>query len=231
MVEIELGSKLSSPPREIYLERLGNYKRVKRVIDFMLAALLLLAFGPLMLLIALGIKLHSPGPVLYRQQRIGKDGKPFEMFKFRSMRLDNDNSSHREYAQRLIREDTCPGDLGAKSLKLKLDPRITGLGRVLRKLSLDELPQFINVLRGTMSIVGPRPSLLYEYELYSEWHTQRLQVLPGLTGLWQVTARNQVSFSEMVRIDLNYIEQMSLWLDLKIMIMTPLEMLRGKGAG
>lgn len=231
MEEMEYGSKSLSQTRDIRIERSIKYKRIKRVTDFILAVLLLLAFGPLMLLIALGIKLHSPGPVLYRQQRIGKDGKSLEMLKFRSMRLGSENHLHKEHVQRLIQEDTCPEDLGVKSLKLKSDPRITGLGRILRKLSLDELPQFINVLRGEMSIVGPRPSMPYEYELYKEWHAQRLQVLPGLTGLWQVTAHNQVPFSEMVRIDLDYIERMSLWLDLKIMIRTPVEMLRGRGAG
>lgn len=221
----------SSRSQEGLLENKLDYQKIKRVLDYVLAVLLLLFFSPLMLLLALGVKLHSAGPILYRQGRIGKDGKPFEMLKFRSMRIGSDSPLHQEHMQRLIREDTRPSDLGSKSLKLKGDPRITGLGNVLRKLSLDELPQFINVLRGEMSIVGPRPSMPYEYELYNDWHMQRLRVLPGITGLWQVTARNQVPFSEMVQVDLDYIERMNLWLDLKIMIMTPIEMLRGKGGG
>jgi lipopolysaccharide/colanic/teichoic acid biosynthesis glycosyltransferase len=116
-------------------------------------------------------------------------------------------------------------------LKMGADPRITGMGKYLRKLSLDELPQFFNVLKGQMSIVGPRPPLPYEYEIYEEWHKRRLAVLPGITGLWQVTSHNTVTFDEMVRIDLGYIKSMNLWLDLKIILMTPIEMIRGKGAG
>ena len=208
-----------------------GYLGVKRGLDVVLTGGLLLLFGPLMLLIALAIKLHSPGPVLYRQQRIGKNGTPFMMLKFRTMRLGNDSGLHRQHTQRLIRENIRPADLGARSLKLARDPRITGVGKVLRKAGLDELPQLFNVLRGEMSIVGPRPPLLYEYELYDEWHKQRLQVLPGITGLWQVTAHNQVSFDEMVRIDLRYIETLGLWRDLEIMLRTPAEMLRGKGGG
>jgi lipopolysaccharide/colanic/teichoic acid biosynthesis glycosyltransferase len=185
----------------------------------------------LFLLLALGIKLHSPGPVFYRQKRIGKDGRPFDMLKFRSMRVGNDSKLHQEHVQYLIRNNIRPQDLGVDSLKLKSDPRITGLGKIMRKLSLDELPQLINVLRGEMSIVGPRPPLPYEYELYSAEDKKRLAITPGITGLWQVTAHNTVSFAEMVQIDLNYIKNMNLWLDLQIMLKTPIEMLQGKGGG
>lgn len=208
-----------------------HYRTLKRPIDIVLACGLLVLFGPLMVLIAIAIKLHSPGPVLYRQQRIGRDGVPFTMLKFRSMRLNNDGDVHRRYMQRLITQNIRPEDLGVQSLKLERDPRITGLGKLLRKIGLDELPQLFNVLRGDMSLVGPRPPLPYEYELYTERHKQRLQVVPGLTGLWQVTAHNLVSFEEMVQLDLDYIETMSLWLDLEIMLSTPKEMLRGKGGG
>lgn len=207
------------------------YVPMKRWFDLIAAVFLILLSGPLMVLIALGIKLHSPGPILYRQRRIGKNGQPFDMLKFRSMRDGAASAPHREHVQRLILENVRPQDLGATTLKLRGDPRITGLGRILRALSLDELPQFINVLRGEMSIVGPRPPLPYEYEIYSNWAKQRLDVLPGITGLWQVTRRNQVSFEEMVRIDLAYIRRMSSALDLWIVIQTPLEMLRGKGGG
>jgi lipopolysaccharide/colanic/teichoic acid biosynthesis glycosyltransferase len=179
----------------------------------------------------IAIKLYSPGPLFYRQQRIGKGGKPFTMLKFRSMHVGNSSQSHRQFMQRMIRENLRPQDVGLKVMKLPDDPRITRPGKLLRLLSLDELPQFINVLRGEMSIVGPRPPLPYEYELYSDWHKRRLDVLPGITGLWQVTAHNQVSFDEMVQIDLDYIETMSPWLDLKIIAMTPVEMLRAKGGG
>lgn len=208
-----------------------GYRWVKRGVDLALTIALLLLLGPMMLLIAAAIKLHSPGPAFYRQQRIGRDGAQFTMLKFRSMRVSADSQPHRQYVQRLISENIRPDELGAQSLKLQSDPRITGLGKILRGLGLDELPQMINVLRGEMSLVGPRPPLAYEYELYNDWHKQRLQVTPGITGLWQVTAHNQVPFDDMVRIDLAYIESMSLWLDLWIMILTPLEMIRGKGGG
>jgi len=185
----------------------------------------------LMALIMAGICISSPGPIFYRQTRIGKNGKPFSMFKFRSMQVINNPDLHREYVLKLIRENTQPGALGKSSLKMLGDPRITGVGKYLRKFSLDELPQFFNVLRGEMSIVGPRPSLPYEYEVYEEWHKRRLEVLPGITGLWQVLAHNTVSFDDMVRIDIEYIQSMNFWLDLKIMAFTPIEMIRGKGAG
>jgi lipopolysaccharide/colanic/teichoic acid biosynthesis glycosyltransferase len=208
-----------------------GYRRLKRVVDVLLIILLLPLISVFMLLIAAAVKLASPGPIFYRQPRIGKDGVPFMMLKFRSMRAGNESRVHREHVQRLIRGNLRPADLGAKSLKLQNDPRVTPLGRLLRTLSLDELPQFINVLRGQMSIVGPRPPLPYEYELYEDWHKQRLAVLPGITGLWQVMAHNQVSFDDMVRMDLAYIESMNLWLDLKIIVLTPLEMLRSNGGG
>lgn len=207
----------------------GTY--LKRPLEMGFALALLVLFGPLMLGIALGIRLFSPGPIFYRQQRIGKNGQPFSMLKFRSMRLENSPDLHREYVQRLIRENVDPKTLGTGSLKLQSDPRITGLGRILRKLSLDELPQLFNILNGEMSLVGPRPPLPYEYEVYSDWHKQRLAVLPGITGLWQVTAHNTCSFEDMVRLDLQYIETMSFWGDLMLMIMTPIEMIRGKGSG
>jgi lipopolysaccharide/colanic/teichoic acid biosynthesis glycosyltransferase len=212
-----------------------DYRYVKRALDILLALNFLLLAGLVMLLIAAGIKLHSPGPVFYRQKRIGKDGKMFDMLKFRSMRVGSDCGEsvniHKEHVQRLILKNTKPEELGSRSVKLTIDPRITGVGKILRKYSLDELPQFINVLRGEMSIVGPRPPLPYEYEVYSEHDKERLNVLPGITGLWQVTCRNQVCFEEMVELDLEYIRKMSLWLDLQIIIKTPIEMLVAKGAG
>jgi lipopolysaccharide/colanic/teichoic acid biosynthesis glycosyltransferase len=208
-----------------------GYVRIKRALDIVLALFLLVLAGLVMLLIALMVKLDSPGPVLFRQKRVGKDGREFFMLKFRSMKTGNSESIHKEHVQRLIRENTKPEDVGAKSLKMANDPRITRVGKVIRATSLDELPQLLNVLGGEMSLVGPRPSVPYEYEMYKEWHRHRLQVLPGITGLWQVKGRNQVSFDEMVLMDIDYIETMSPWLDLKIIIKTPLEMLAGVGAG
>jgi lipopolysaccharide/colanic/teichoic acid biosynthesis glycosyltransferase len=213
------------------LEIGNNYLHFKRILDILVALGMLLVFGPLMLLIALGIRISSPGPIFYRQTRIGKDGKPFKMLKFRSMQVTNNPDLHREYVQKLIRENVDPARTGKSSLKIVGDPRITGLGKYLRKFSLDELPQIFNVLRAEMSIVGPRPPLPYEYEVYREWHKQRLAILPGITGLWQATAHNIVSFDEMVKIDIQYIQATNLWLDIKLMFLTPIEMIRGKGSG
>jgi lipopolysaccharide/colanic/teichoic acid biosynthesis glycosyltransferase len=202
---------------------------LKPVLDYFIAIILLILASPMFLIFAIGIKLYSPGPVFYYQKRIGKDGKPFRMIKFRSMRVNADTTPHKEYVQSLIRQNTRPRDLGKDTLKLEADPRITGLGKILRSFGLDELPQLINVLKGEMSIVGPRPSLDYELEVYEDWHKNRLAVLPGITGVWQVTAHNAVSFNEMVQIDLDYIQKASLWLDLKVMLLTPIEMLKKKG--
>lgn len=208
-----------------------GYLAWKRGLDVLIALGLLLLFGPLMVLIVFGILFSSPGPVLYRQVRIGKNGKPFNMLKFRSMQVKNNPDLHRDYVQKLIRENTQPLSIGQKVLKMQGDPRITGIGKYLRKFGLDELPQFFNVLKGEMSIVGPRPSLLYEYELYEEWHKRRLSVLPGITGYWQVFAHNAVAFDDMVQMDLEYIRSMNFWLDIKIMAFTPMEMIKGKGMG
>ncbi len=211
------------------MERFG-----KRIFDNLIASMILVIISPLLLGIAVLIKLDSPGPVIYHQKRIGENGKPFVMYKFRSMRVDADPSIHQEYVTRLIKENLDPKRLkenGRNGLKMENDPRITRLGRFLRKTSLDELPQFFNVVRGEMSLVGPRPSLPYELEQYQDWHKRRLEALPGITGLWQVRGRNQVSFDEMVRMDLDYIKHQSIWLDLLILMQTPWVALSGRGAG
>jgi lipopolysaccharide/colanic/teichoic acid biosynthesis glycosyltransferase len=231
MSEVEYSANQVVPSPAPFWHPNVDYLFFKRALDIFFAICLLLLFAIPMLLIALGIKLHSPGPVFYRQQRIGKRGRPFTMLKFRSMRIANDSSRHCQHVLRLIIEDASPKDLGVETVKIKADPRITGMGKILRNLSLDELPQLFNVLKGEMSLVGPRPPLPYEYAVYSDWHKTRLDVLPGITGVWQVTAHNTVSFSEMVRIDLEYIQEMNLLLDLKIMLLTPLAMIKGKGAG
>jgi lipopolysaccharide/colanic/teichoic acid biosynthesis glycosyltransferase len=230
MRKIDHHASLVMPDQHISLFKGTGYHPIKRTLDLALASILLLC-SVVMLLIALLIKLQSSGPILYRQQRIGKNGRPFTMLKFRSMRVDNDSRIHRDHVQRLIQHDLHPDQLGQTSVKLAHDPRVTPVGKLIRNLSLDELPQLLNVLRGEMSIVGPRPPVTYEYELYTDWHKRRLDVLPGITGLWQVTARNQVSFEEMVQIDLTYIQSMSLLMDVKIMVQTPLAMLSTKGAG
>lgn len=212
----------------------GWRRSLKRVFDIVLVSIGLILLSPLLLVIALAIKLTSRGPVLYIQRRIGENGRPFPMYKFRSMRVGSDADVHRQHVARLIRENVTLEEAqadGQDSLKLTGDPRVTFVGGILRRLSLDELPQLLNVLRGEMSIVGPRPPLSYEVALYQDWHRQRLQAIPGITGLWQVKGRNRVSFDEMTRMDLEYIEQQSLWLDLKLILQTPLAVLSGRGAG
>jgi exopolysaccharide biosynthesis polyprenyl glycosylphosphotransferase len=212
----------------------GMRRFVKRVFDLLIAGIILVILSPVLLGIAVLIKLDSPGPVIYRQKRIGENGKPFVMYKFRSMCIDADPCIHQEYVIRLIKENLNPEQVdknGKNSLKMENDPRITRIGRFIRKTSLDELPQFFNVLRGEMSLVGPRPSLPYELEQYQAWHKYRLNILPGITGSWQVRGRNRVSFDEMVRMDLEYIEKQSVWLDILLILQTPLAMISGKGAG
>ncbi len=207
---------------------------IKRMIDIVgsLAAIILLA--PLFLIIALSIKLTSRGPILFRQVRLGQYGRKFTFLKFRSMYVNNDHQIHEQYVKRFI-----AGSAGALSstatgrtvYKLTADPRVTRVGRFLRKTSLDELPQFFNVLAGDMSLVGPRPPVIYEFESYDLWHRQRLTaVKPGITGLWQVKGRSQVTFDEMVRLDIRYARSWSLWLDFKILIQTPGAVISGSGA-
>jgi lipopolysaccharide/colanic/teichoic acid biosynthesis glycosyltransferase len=211
------------------------YEWAKRAMDIVMAFTTLLLLSPFLLLIALLIKLHSEGPAIFVQERIGYDPrsrtvKRFKLYKFRSMRQNADPTAHRQYISNIIQESASPrGECAV--LKMTDDHRITGLGRILRKASIDELPQLINVLKGDMSMVGPRPALPYEVEMYQPWHMLRLQARPGLTGWWQVKGRSRVSFDEMIRMDIFYIEHRSLWLDLKILLLTPLAVVSFKGAG
>lgn len=207
--------------------------RIKHVMDFVGSALILMFCTPLFLIIAVAIKASSRGPVLFRQQRVGQYGRCFTFLKFRSMRADNDHSVHKEYATRLIagklEHKTCNGDVDI--YKMTNDPRITRLGKFLRRTSLDELPQLVNVLKGDMSLVGPRPAIPYELAAYQTWHRRRvLEVKPGITGLWQVTGRSTVKFDEMVRLDLRYATSWSPWLDIKILMRTPRAVIGGAGA-
>lgn len=224
---LRLHDGLSTSDRNLYLW-------FKRIVDVLLSVLLLILAAPATLIIAVLIKADSPGPILFRQTRVGLNGRTFTFYKFRTMRQDADPEVHRKYVEALIRNQM-PGvstlsSSGAGLLKLTGDSRVTRVGRVLRKSSLDELPQLINVLRGEMSLVGPRPAIPYEVDAYQEWHTARLATLPGITGWWQVWGRSQVTFDEMVRMDLAYIEMQSMWLDLKILIMTIPAVLLSKGA-
>ena len=208
-----------------------GWRRIfKRLFDVWVTFLVLLFVWPLMVAIALAIKLDSPGPVFYLQKRIGENSHPFKMFKFRSMHVNNDEFIHREYVKQLIQENISLAE-GNGTLKLVYDPRITRVGRFIRKTSLDELPQLFNVLRGEMSLVGPRPPIPYEVEVYQKWHLRRLEAIPGITGLWQVHGRNRVSFDEMVRMDMDYIERQSIWLDIQLLVKTPFALVSGRGAG
>jgi lipopolysaccharide/colanic/teichoic acid biosynthesis glycosyltransferase len=203
---------------------------LKRTIDIVGSLIAMLVFLPVFLVIALLVKSSSRGPVLFCQKRIGAYGRLFEFYKFRSMYADNDPSLHRDYVSKLI-EGAKHAQQPNGMYKLVDDPRVTPLGRLLRKYSLDELPQFMNVLLGDMSLVGPRPPLLYEFERYRGWHRRRvMEIKPGLTGLWQVEGRSRTTFDEMVRMDLHYAKTQSLWLDLKIILQTPSAMLSGNGA-
>jgi exopolysaccharide biosynthesis polyprenyl glycosylphosphotransferase len=219
------------PVVTLFREPLGTGARlVKRAADITVAASGLLLLSPVWLLAALLIKLDSRGPVLYRQERVGMDGRIFLFLKFRTMLTGADDREHREYQRKYIagQPDTNLGDEARPVYKMRADPRVTRVGRFLRRLSLDELPQLLNVLRGDMSVVGPRPPIPYEVEAYALRHRRRLDMKPGLTGLWQVSGRNRLSFEEMVKLDLYYIENWSLWLDLKIIIRTLPVMLRGE---
>ena len=206
----------------------------KRLMDVVGSASALLMLAPLFLLIAAAIKLTSKGPVFYRQQRIGRHGVPFVFLKFRSMFLNSDSGVHESYVRDLIAgcaERKPHNGNGPGVFKLTEDSRITPLGSILRRTSLDELPQFWNVLRGDMSLVGPRPPIPYEVEAYDIWHRRRLlEAKPGITGLWQVNGRSRVAFDEMVRLDLRYARTWSPWLDLKILLRTPWAVVIGEGA-
>jgi lipopolysaccharide/colanic/teichoic acid biosynthesis glycosyltransferase len=205
----------------------------KRVIDIVGSSAAMLLLSPLFAVTALLVKLTSSGPVIYRQRRLGQFGQPFELLKFRSMRVDSDTHVHQEFMKNVI-----AGNHNAKSpdsdkpvYKMTCDQRVTSIGRVLRRSSLDELPQFLNVLKGEMSLVGPRPPLMYEYEEYQLWHRRRvLEAQPGITGLWQVQGRSRISFNDMVRLDLRYVRTWSLWLDFWIMLKTPGAVLLGDDA-
>jgi len=220
-------------PEGLAAANAGSYP-LKRTLDIVGAIAALLLLSPLMLAIAVVVAATSRGPVIFKQARLGKRGVPFTFYKFRSMRCDCDDRVHREYVAKLITgnlEGIDQGEATKPLYKMQDDPRITRVGRLLRKTSLDELPQLFNVLKGDMSLVGPRPPLPYEAEKYQSWHLRRvLEIKPGITGLWQVNGRSRTSFDEMVRLDLRYVRTCSLGLDLKILLNTVRAVLEGEGA-
>jgi len=231
----DLPQKPSNPALYPELEEREKSRRLfsllKRCMDVAGSMAAMVVFSPLFLAIAAAIKLTSKGPVFFRQTRVGQHGKSFTFLKFRSMRVDNDASAHKEYVTKLIagRADRKPSKTGGV-YKLTHDPRITQVGAFIRRTSLDELPQFFNVLCGEMSLVGPRPAIGYEVEAYDIWHRRRvLEAKPGITGLWQVNGRSRVEFDDMVRLDLQYARSWSPWMDVKILLRTPGAMF-GEGA-
>jgi exopolysaccharide biosynthesis polyprenyl glycosylphosphotransferase len=221
------------PMIRLFREPLSDFARgTKRISDIAIASLTLALLSPFWLLIALLIKFDSKGPVFYSQERVGMDGRIFLVYKFRTMRTDADSEIHREYQRKFIagHAEANVGDDDRPAYKLRNDPRITRVGRILRRLSLDEVPQLFNVLRGDMSVVGPRPPIPYEVEAYELRHRKRLDMKPGLTGLWQVSGRNRLPFEEMVKLDLLYIENWSLLSDVKIILRTVMVLIRGDGS-
>jgi exopolysaccharide biosynthesis polyprenyl glycosylphosphotransferase len=222
------------PMVRLFREPLSEAQRfVKRISDIVISTAAIVISAPIWLAVAILVKLDSKGPVLFRQERVGMDGRIFLCYKFRTMYADSDEGLHRDAYQRNIDGSLVTNaDDGEEPVfgKVKDDPRVTKLGRRLRRSSLDELPQLFNVLKGDMSIVGPRPPIPYEVEEYDLRHRKRLDMKPGITGLWQVSGRNRLPFEEMVRIDIYYIENWSVWLDLKIILLTLPAVLRGDGA-
>jgi lipopolysaccharide/colanic/teichoic acid biosynthesis glycosyltransferase len=214
---------------------------VKRGLDIAGSAALLTALSPVFVATAAAIKLKSPGPVFFKQQRIGQNAQPFTMLKFRTMHVNNQDAIHKAYMSQFIKANGTNGAAGGNGavqkastetpFKITNDPRVTSIGHFLRKTSIDELPQLINVLLGDMSLVGPRPPIQYEVDQYQRWHRRRvLEAKPGITGLWQVTGRSRTTFNDMVRLDLRYAKKRSLWTDLKILLATPRAVFAGKGA-
>ncbi|MDZ4854900.1 MAG: sugar transferase [Nitrospirota bacterium] len=220
------------PELQVRQARMATFQVVKRGIDILVSLVLLIILSPVLLAIAGLVKLSSRGPALFRQERIGQLMKPFMFFKFRTMYADSHHAVHHEYVSWFISSSGKAQEKEKHTVfKMTNDPRITPIGHLLRKTSFDELPQLWNVLRGDMSLVGPRPPLRYEVQQYKPWHRQRvLEAKPGLTGLWQVTGRSRTTFDEMVRLDIRYAREQSFWADTKIFLATPAAVIKGSGA-
>lgn len=207
--------------REVYQNKSAAYKLLKRLMDILLSAIALIVLSPVFLITAIAIKLEDNGPALFIQERAGKDMIPFRIYKFRSMYVDAD----KQLAKMMEKNEQT-----GHAFKIKDDPRVTKVGKVIRKLSIDELPQLINIIRGDMSIVGPRPILTFQMEECSEYERQRLIVQPGLTCYWQIGGRANIKWDEWVELDLNYIEDMSLWTDIKMIVKTVPAVFDSRGA-
>jgi lipopolysaccharide/colanic/teichoic acid biosynthesis glycosyltransferase len=196
----------------------------KRIIDIVFAIIGILIISPFILIIALMIKIVSPGPIFFMQERVGYGGKLFTMFKLRTMKHNTDTSIHKKYLAKLINADENNGESTSTRImkKIEKDSRIVPFGNIIRSSGIDELPQLINVLLGDMSLIGPRPPISYEVDQYKNWFSDRFDIVPGLTGLWQVSGKNNLTFHEMIRLDIQYIRTQSFRLDLKILLLTPI---------
>ena len=244
-ISFDLLQKIDPQALNFVVKNRNLYYFSKRILDISIALFALLLLSPLMAIVSILIKLDSPGPIFFKQNRVSVRRRvydqitywqkvTFQCYKFRTMVCNADPALHKSYVHALINND-CESMKeiqggNTQIRKLTNDPRVTRLGRMLRKLSVDEIPQFINVIKGEMSLVGPRPAIPYEVEMYKPWHYRRLETKPGITGLWQVTARSTADFDEIVILDIQYIEQQSFWLDLKIIFKTPIAVLFCRGA-
>ena len=210
------------------------FRITKKLIDIFGSLVGIILFGPIMIVIAVIVKFSSPGPILFKQKRVGYLGREFTFMKFRSMRIDMDDKIHQDYVKKLIEGKHDEVNMGTEDnpiYKIINDPRVTPIGAFIRKTSLDELPQFFNVLKGDMSLVGPRPPIPYEIDSYKNWHLERIAELkPGITGMWQAYGRSETTFDEMVRYDIQYVDNQSIWLDIRILCATILTVFKSRGA-
>ena len=218
--------------KSYHRRRVFRYQWWKGLLDFLLALAALVVLSPVLIFIAIAIKIDSPGNAVYRREQIGKDGRKFTGYKFRTMKTNNDDTEYKQYIVKYVLENA-PYKVdhnGQLIYKVTGDPRVTRVGAILRKTNLDELPQLINILKGEMSWVGPRPDIPFAVDLYDDWHRQRLVVKPGITGLWQVCGRRSLSFDDMVRLDIKYINKESIIWDMKIILLTIKTILIGDGS-
>jgi lipopolysaccharide/colanic/teichoic acid biosynthesis glycosyltransferase len=228
MIDRKVLNDLKTTQRVLDILEKGAKNKVpvdKRIMDIIISLVLIFFFAPAFIIAAILIKLTSRGPIIFKQTRLGLNGRPFEILKFRTMRTNMQDDIHRAFMKKVIEKQKASG--GGQVFKMKNDPRVTLIGKILRKTSLDELPQLFNVLKGEMSIIGPRPPLAYEVECYKRWQLERLTGLPGITGLWQVSGRNHTDFETMVKQDIEYIRNRNLALDIKILLKTAPAMLKG----
>jgi lipopolysaccharide/colanic/teichoic acid biosynthesis glycosyltransferase len=207
----------------------AGYRIAKRSLDLVASVLGIILTSPIMALVAAAVKVESRGPILFQQERLGIGGRRFVVFKFRTMFSSAEEERHRDHVRDLIRHDDSPQNAAGEAwLPIRSDPRVTRIGSFLRRSHLDEFPQLINIVRGEMSLVGPRPPIPYEVEVYQPWHLRRLAVIPGLTGLWQATGWGRLSFDEGVALDLEYIERRSFWLDVRLILRTLWQIVTGR---